>query len=228
MYDTLHRLHARACQIVFEIITLMENGLADGAMARWRTLHEITFVATLLAEHGEDLAIRYRAHDFVEAKRAMDRYILHHEDLGYAAPRMSEIRKVEEGYAEVLATYGDNFGSEYGWAAHHLKLRKPRLIDLEAAVGKAVMQPYYRMASYNVHASARGITSRLGLLHFEGSPTMLAGVSNTGFVDPVQNTAEDLVQMTLLLAKGTIRFERMTAGLSVSPGQPQARCRAPR
>ncbi|WP_217430933.1 DUF5677 domain-containing protein [Sphingomonas bacterium] len=55
--DTMLHLHARACQVVFEIITLMENGLADGAMARWRTLHEITVVATILAEHGEELAV---------------------------------------------------------------------------------------------------------------------------------------------------------------------------
>lgn len=59
--DTLIRLHARACQVTFEVITLMENGLADGAMARWRTLHEIVIVAELLAKHGEQLAVRYRA-----------------------------------------------------------------------------------------------------------------------------------------------------------------------
>lgn len=48
--DTLVRLHARACQVLLEIIVLMEDGLADGAMARWRTLHELTIVATLLAK----------------------------------------------------------------------------------------------------------------------------------------------------------------------------------
>ncbi len=34
----LLRLHTRACQVTAEIITLMENGFADGAMARWRKL----------------------------------------------------------------------------------------------------------------------------------------------------------------------------------------------
>ncbi len=53
--DVLIRLHVRACQVVLEIITLLENGLADGAMARWRTLHEITTVAMLIHKHGEDL-----------------------------------------------------------------------------------------------------------------------------------------------------------------------------
>src|SRR5206468_2797969 len=44
------RLHARACQITAEIITLMENGFADGAMARWRTLYEVGVVATVIAD----------------------------------------------------------------------------------------------------------------------------------------------------------------------------------
>ena len=37
--DVLLRLHACACQVAGEIIKLMESGRADGAMARWRTLH---------------------------------------------------------------------------------------------------------------------------------------------------------------------------------------------
>jgi hypothetical protein len=40
--DVVLRLHVRACQVTGEIIVLLENGYADGAMARWRTLHEIT------------------------------------------------------------------------------------------------------------------------------------------------------------------------------------------
>ena len=34
--DVLTRLHARACQIAHEVITLLASGFADGAMARWR------------------------------------------------------------------------------------------------------------------------------------------------------------------------------------------------
>ena len=133
--DTLFRLHARACQVTYEIITLMESGLADGAMARWRTLHEIVVVAALLVEHGEELAVRYRAHELVEAKRAMDRFALHYEQLGYAAPSKREFAVTEKDYKAVLKLYGDGFGSEYGWAAEHLKIKKPRMVDLEAASG---------------------------------------------------------------------------------------------
>jgi len=39
-------------------------------MARWRTLHEINVVITLIAEDGDELAERYLAHDIVESARA--------------------------------------------------------------------------------------------------------------------------------------------------------------
>jgi len=35
----LTRLHARGCQVSSEILTLLRGGFADGAHARWRTLH---------------------------------------------------------------------------------------------------------------------------------------------------------------------------------------------
>lgn len=52
----LSRLHIRAIQIASEIMVLMENGYADGAMARWRTLHEVACVAMVLDDGGDALA----------------------------------------------------------------------------------------------------------------------------------------------------------------------------
>src|SRR5437870_8332031 len=77
------RQHVRACQVTDEIITLLENGFADGAMARWRTLHEIAVVTSLISQHGIELAERYVAYQAVEAKRALDMYARCHTDLGY-------------------------------------------------------------------------------------------------------------------------------------------------
>jgi len=80
--DLLRRLHARACQITEEIIALLTHGFADGAMARWRTLHEIAATAYLIREHGEDLAERYIAHDIVETRRAALQYQRYAQRLG--------------------------------------------------------------------------------------------------------------------------------------------------
>jgi hypothetical protein len=204
----LLHLHARACQVTNEIICLMENGLADGAMARWRTLHEIRVVASLIAEHGNDLAVRYLAHETVEAKRAMDRFMISHEALGYAPPSKREIKAVERDYAASLDAFGDNFGSQYGWAALHLGMKKPRFDDLEVAAGQIAMRSHYHMASYNVHASTKGIAFRLGLIEDSGV-TALAGASNAGFVEPAQNTGQALVEVTGLLLVCNGRFDEL-------------------
>ena len=65
----LIRLLVRACQVTDEILCLLENGFADGAMARWRTLHEIAVVAAVILQHGDDIAERYIDHQAVESKR---------------------------------------------------------------------------------------------------------------------------------------------------------------
>jgi len=79
----LTRLHVRACQVSDEVITLLENGFADGAMARWRTLHELGVVATLIADGDERLAERYIHHDAVDVKRQANDYEQVQVPIGY-------------------------------------------------------------------------------------------------------------------------------------------------
>lgn len=45
LFDALRRLHARGCKVGMEILTLLEAGYADGAFARWRSLHETAATA---------------------------------------------------------------------------------------------------------------------------------------------------------------------------------------
>ena len=61
--DALTRLHARACQVASEVLVLLKNGFADGAHARWRSLHEIAVVASFIKAHGNEVAERYLLHD---------------------------------------------------------------------------------------------------------------------------------------------------------------------
>lgn len=68
--EALARLHIRACRIAEEILLLIENGHTEGAQARWRTLHEVTITATLIADGGDALAERYFDHQAIELKRA--------------------------------------------------------------------------------------------------------------------------------------------------------------
>jgi hypothetical protein len=65
--DVMLRLLVRACQVTDEILVLLENGFADAAMARWRTLHEIAIVSAVLAKYGEEIAERYVYYQIVES-----------------------------------------------------------------------------------------------------------------------------------------------------------------
>jgi hypothetical protein len=194
----LIRLHARACQIAAEIITLVENGFADGAMARWRTLYEVSVVATVITDGGEALARRYIEHEIVESKLAMDEYARCHVALGYKPIAARERRRVERAFAAAVETHGDAFGKPYGWAAAHLKKKRVTFRDLEDGAQRSSMRSHYKMASYNVHAdTAKSIFFRLGVIGDHS--IVIAGATDAGFTEPAQNTAITLTQITALL-----------------------------
>lgn len=98
----LSQLHIRACQVAHEIIVLLENGLADGAMARWRTLHEIATVALVIDDGGNPVAERYLSYDVVETKKALDQYIVDHAALGYSAPTARQVKQTNAAYDAAL------------------------------------------------------------------------------------------------------------------------------
>ena len=203
----LVRLHARSCQVADEIICLIENGFADGAMARWRTLHELSVVATLISNGDEDLAERYILHDSVEVKRQADEYEETQVPLGGDPIGKRERKSIEADHATVLDKYGQYFLHPYGWAAKHLNLKKPTFKDLQEAAYREGMNSYYKLASFSIHASARSLFFNLGAIGDE--EVILAGRSNTGFVDPGTRTAATLALITSLYVGKTADFNQI-------------------
>ncbi|MDX3899372.1 MAG: DUF5677 domain-containing protein [Sphingobium sp.] len=203
----LSHLHVRAIQIASEIMVLMENGYADGAMARWRTLHEVACVAMVLGDGGEALAERYLAHEIVEAKKGLGQYQQCHPKLGYAPFSKRAVARIERDYADVISRYGKEFGGDYGWVAAHLGNPKPNFSNIEDAAGRAMMRSHYKMASHNVHAGTKGIAYRLG--SFDRHYAVIAGASNVGFVEPGQNLALSLMQITMLLLPSSWTLDKI-------------------
>jgi hypothetical protein len=113
----LRRLHGRGVRIAKEALALIEAGFADGAMARWRTLHEITVVAMFIQDHGAQCAKLYLAHDAIESYRSANSYRAHHEALGYEPIADEEWNGVESAYHAAIATHGTSFATEYGWVS---------------------------------------------------------------------------------------------------------------
>jgi len=192
----LIRLLTRGCQVTDEILCLLENGFADGAMARWRTLHEIAVVAAVIRHYGSDIAVRYLDHQAVESKRKMDKYAMCCKELGYKPLSARAQKKIEKAYIAAIDRYGKTFKSEYGWAAFHLNNDRPTFADLEKAVGRGEMRSHYQMGNDNIHAGIKSMYFRLGLLNCDG---LLAGRSNAGLMEPGQNTAHTLTQLAAIV-----------------------------
>ena len=206
-HGALLKLHARGCQVAMEIVCLMSNGFADGAFGRWRTLHEIAVVATILSDAGEELARRYLDHEYIEAKRAMDHFKINYDALGYDEPSQEWIDTVEKDYQRCLDEHGNSFGQNHGWANEYLGTKKATFLDLERAAGHIGSRSQYVFASYNVHASPKGINFRLGLV--EQNETLLTGMSNVGFFEPGMGLAQSLVQLNLSILKDRWDFDTL-------------------
>jgi len=194
----LTRLHARACQVSAEIVALLRAGFADGAHARWRTLHEIAVVSTFVAKYGAETARRYLVHEAVESNKAATQYQRHCQAIGYEPLDPKQIAEIQKRYAAALVRFGKDFGGSYGWAAYALKKSRPTFSDIEQDVKLDSLSPFYRLASHNVHANPKGLSVKLGLGPNVGE-VLLAGPSNTGLADPAQGAALSLLQTTSAL-----------------------------
>ena len=205
--SSIMNLHIRALQISSEIMVLIENGYADGAMARWRTLHEVTCVAMVLKDGGNALAERYLAHEIVEARKGLLQYEKCSPRLGFKPFSKREARRIEREYDSALKLFGKSFGGDYGWAANYLGNSKPNFSHVEEAAGRAMMRSHYKLASQNIHATTKGITYRLGSLGNRCG--VIAGASNVGFVEPGQNLALSLLHITMLLLPDRWTLDRI-------------------
>lgn len=195
--EAIMALHMRACQTTMEILTLLENGLADGAFARWRTLYEISVVALVIDRFGDEIAERYLLHDVVTMREAVKNEFKHDDKVYDPITLQGEEKEIEDEFQALIGEYGKSFGSSYGWAAESLKIKSPRFQDLEQAIDWNSLPPHYKWSSYKVHAGVAGTIRSLG--SFGGQPILHAGASNVGLDTPAINTAYSLMQITSLV-----------------------------
>ena len=201
VFEVLTRLHARACQIAYEILVLLKSGLADGAHARWRSLHEISVTAFLIGANDNALAERYLLHNEVESYKAAQIYQEYYASLSLEPLSTEEIANLKNINDNLVDRFGKHYQSDYGWASVVTNNPRPTFRDIERCAGLEHLRPYYKMACHNVHANPRGIFFKLGL-YPESGDILLAGPSNVGLTDPGQLTALSIAQIsTTLLAQ---------------------------
>lgn len=196
IFEAIIPNHARAIQISREILTLMMAGFPDGALARWRTLHEIAVVSLFLSEHGQRIAERYILHDHVTAWKRAKSYMEHHERANLGPIDKETLDRLEANSKDIMGRFGDSMKEDYGWAAPALNKTRPTFADLEKATRLDHWRPRYKWATQNTHGSYRSLGSTLATCESE-QPVLSVGESNSGMTDPAHMTAISLNAATL-------------------------------
>lgn len=196
LVNVIIRLHARSLLVASEVRALLMSGFADGALSRWRTIHELAVVAFFVQQEGIEVAKRYLDHlsmDNLKAARGHERAapLLGHKPLGPA-----RLAKLQRDADKLVARYGEPFREDYGWAAAALNKKRPTFADIEEAVQMERFRPYFRLASNTVHAGPKGAVFQLGTM---GEDMVLAGASNAGLDEAARLTALSLTQVTSCL-----------------------------
>jgi hypothetical protein len=203
----LAQLHVRACQVAREVMILMENGFADGAMARWRTLHELRVIMLVIQDGGNELARRYLAYQAVDLKKGMDLYERDREANGYVAIDVDYRNEIHHSYKEALSEFGSDFKNSYGWAARYVGHSFPKFAQLEERAGAHISRSDFKLASFNVHASSAALLIRLGSLKEHGGLTSAA--TNAGFESPGINLCSSILHCTYVLQSNLRSIENM-------------------
>lgn len=215
LFAALIRLHARACQVAREILTLMRAGYADGAFSRWRALYEMAVSSQFIGKHGEDVARRFLEHKVVDDYYEIELYREHREELGFAPIPEEEWESLTEQFENKVGKYGGVFKTSYGWAAPELEENPSRRAVAED-VGLDRYEPYFAFASDAVHGGSKGTLFRMGLTERAQTEVMLSGPSNIGFTDPAQFSLLTLVEVTeaLLSVKDALDWRLVSVSLS--------------
>ncbi|GCE05771.1 DUF5677 domain-containing protein [Dictyobacter aurantiacus] len=202
VFDVLTRTHARSCVTMSAILSLLKSGHAGDALARARTLHEMRVIASFIQEEGNELAEKYLLYEVVDSLKAAKQYEKHYIKLGLKPLESGTIDNLEKAVQKYRTDHfpshsKDILKGDYGWAAIALGKSRPTFADIEEKVGLDHWRPYFKMASYPIHPSAKGI--KFGIGEIGKSNILPAGPSNAGLADPASITLISFNAITALL-----------------------------
>lgn len=159
----LERLVARVYEVAGEIVVLATNGYADGALARWRTLHEVCVVAMFLARQTDECAAMYLWHHKLEELRLLRVDLASNVSSVLNINEDRYVRELRRQCASLVTKFGAAYGGDYGWAAVALGRARVTFRDLEECVGLETLRRGYQQANGAVHSGALATLTRVSL-----------------------------------------------------------------
>lgn len=159
----LSRITSRAYDIVGEVIALARAGYADGALARWRSLHEICVIAMFLRKHSDECAKMYLSHSIIEELRLIESG----EANGTIGAKNREdnlyLRTLKKHKMELINKFGPAFAKDYGWASVELGRAKITFRELESNVELEILRQGYQQANSTIHGGSLAALTRISL-----------------------------------------------------------------
>lgn len=193
--EVLIRLYGRVCRTGREVIGLLRAGYPEGAMTRWRLMHEAAVVAMFVAKHGEDAAKSYSSHEVIEACEYMASYEPYAKKHGLKRYSSEERRALKTRRGEVMKDKKKDYCSNWGWAIDWVA--NPSFEKIARDVN--MFDDYeclYKMANHTTHPTARTLSFAVG----QSSPdAILSGPTAYGLGIPLQCAARSLLASTLVL-----------------------------
>lgn len=204
-FDVLLKLYSRSIVLSKEIKKLLESGFADGAMSRWRSLHECNVYFRILTMNyndenfTKDIVHKYFEYSTIEKYQELNHYRNNDCEFDLEDPHY---KKIKDEYDEILEKHGKNFRRPYSWAKSVFpKKKRIYFSDLEKKSGIDHLANYYKQANYQIHSSPTGLYNSLGNIQDERVKEygFILGPSNYGLSIPGQLTIISLAQISTSL-----------------------------
>jgi hypothetical protein len=198
VFEALTQLHSRACVVASEILALLESGHASGAEARWRTLHEVSVVAQIIAQRDEGIALRYLHHRIIEAAEDAEELERHRKRLKGETLGAGDLEALRASRRKMLALYGrKQFQHRNGWAAPLFGGKPPEFGALERMAGLDHLAPYRTRGIRHTHPGS--FATGFGVVRRGPNTILQTGPTNRGLADAGHGSLISLTQVTTAL-----------------------------
>lgn len=204
----LAHIFPKSLLVVQEIICLLKGGFPDGALTRWRSLHELSVTAMYIVNYGDNAAIQYLLSFHFSARRAAHQMNEYSERSGLGRFTAEKIQELDERCAMAERVLERKIDNDKNGEWPRITGSHPNFARVEESVGMDHWRPWYKWASSFTHANHRPADKSLGLAETT-VPINLVGASNSGFVDPFQLTALSLAQLVETYLFYSISLDRI-------------------
>ena len=156
----LLRIHEKAIKIFTESLSLIAIGSASGAMARWRTLYELSVISKVL-EKIPELAPKYIAYLNTANYKCFKKLNTYKEHLNLAYFDSNRFDELKKAFDENKSAFGWEGKKPYEWAKCD-EIKAPSLFNLAEYVGLEKFYAYVDESHAYNHASIFSMISARG------------------------------------------------------------------